>query len=412
MKEEKTLWNFNYLTLLILSIFTAVSFSMVTPVLTKYAANIGLGLSLAGSLSGVLSITALVARPFSGLASDRINKKLLMVVATAASGVVIALYGMTANASALFVLRILHGTAFAFSGTCNIAMASRYIPKERMGEGIGYLGIGNIIAQAAGPNLGLTLMDRCSYRAAFLVGGFLALGAAAAMFLLARYTPEPTVQKREKTLRFSDLIAPKLIPYAIFGGLFSMCNGIVSSFLAMLGDERGIANVGVFFTVNAVMLLLVRIFGGRLMDKYGLTPILIPSYLLAATAMFLVAGAKGAAVIAVAGALKALGQGSAQPAIQTTCIQQLPPEKRGVAVSTFYVGADVGLGLGGALGGTVARACCWRRWRRIWPLRQLKKEKRHKQGNIRDIWHGKEKINIFCPELLRSAFRHDRLLEG
>lgn len=309
IQEEKTLWNFNYLTLLILSIFTAVSFSMVTPVLTKYAANIGLGLSLAGSLSGVLSITALVARPFSGLASDRINKKLLMVVATAASGVVIALYGMTANASALFVLRILHGTAFAFSGTCNIAMASRYIPKERMGEGIGYLGIGNIIAQAAGPNLGLTLMDRCSYRAAFLVGGFLALGAA--------------------------------------------------------------------------------------------------------TAMFLVAGAKGAAVIAVAGALKALGQGSAQPAIQTTCIQQLPPEKRGVAVSTFYVGADVGQGLGGALGGTVARACCcWRRWRRIWPLRQLKKEKRHKQGNIRDIWHGKEKINIFCPELLRSAFRHDRLLEG
>ncbi len=123
----------------------------------------------------------------------------------------------------------------------------------------------------------------------------------------------------------------------------------------MVGFERGIANVGVFFTVNAVMLLLVRIFGGRLMDKYGLTPILIPSYLLAATAMFLVAGAKGAAVIAVAGALKALGQGSAQPAIQTTCIQQLPPEKRGVAVSTFYVGADVGQGLGGALGGTVAQ---------------------------------------------------------
>ena len=349
MKEEKTLWNFNYLTLLILSIFTAVSFSMVTPVLTKYAANIGLGLSVAGSLSGVLSITALVARPFSGLASDRINKKLLMVAATAASGVVIALYGMTANASALFVLRILHGTAFAFSGTCNIAMASRYIPKERMGEGIGYLGIGNIIAQAVGPNLGLTLMDRCSYRAAFLVGGFLALGAAAAMLLLVRYTPEPTVQKAEKKLHFSDLIAPKLIPYAVFGGLFSMCNGIVSSFLAMLGDERGIANVGVFFTVNAVMLLLVRIFGGRLMDKYGLTPILIPSYLLAATAMFLVAGAKGAAV-------KALGQGSAQPAIQTTCIQQLPPEKRGVAVSTFYVGADVGQGLGGALGGTVAQS--------------------------------------------------------
>jgi predicted MFS family arabinose efflux permease len=225
-----------------------------------------------------------------------------------------------------------------------------------MGEGIGYLGIGNIIANAVGPNLGLSLMEHYSYRTTFLVGGMIALGAAAAMFLIVQYTPEKVQLQEKKTLRLSDLIEPKLIPYAIFGGLFSLCNGIVSSFLAMLGDERGIANVGIFFTCNAIALLLVRIFGGKLMDKYGLTPILIPSYLLASTAMFMVAGAKGAVIIAVAGVLKALGQGSAQPAIQTTCIRRLPDEKRGVAVSTFYVGADVGQGLGGAIGGTVAES--------------------------------------------------------
>lgn len=48
--------------------------------------------------------------------------------------------------------------------------------------------------------------------------------------------------------------------------------------------------------------------------------------------------------------------GAAQPAIQTTCIKSLPDEKRGVAVSTFYVGADVGQGLGGAIGGVVAQS--------------------------------------------------------
>lgn len=356
MKEQTKLWNFNYLILLFLSIFTAISYNMVTPVLTKYAANIGLGLSVAGSLSGILSITALVARPFSGLASDRINKKRLMVVSTTVSGMAISLYGMTASAPVLFFLRTLHGAAFAFSGTCNIAMASRYIPGNRMGEGIGYLGIGNIIAQAIGPNLGLSLMNRYGFRATFLVGGLFALGAAAAMLVLVRYAPEQRKTVEKPGLHFSDLIAPKLIPYAIFGGLFSLCNGLISSFLAMLGDERGIVNVGIFFTINAATLLLVRIFGGKLMDKYGLTPILIPSYLFAATAMFLVSGAKGAAVIAVAGALKALGQGTAQPAIQTTCIKSLPDEKRGVAVSTFYVGADVGQGLGGAIGGTVAQS--------------------------------------------------------
>ena len=48
---------------------------------------------------------------------------------------------------------------------------------------------------------------------------------------------------------------------------------------------------------------------------------------------------------------KALGQGMAQPAFQAECIRRAGPERRGVAVSMYYLGADIGNGIAPVVGG-------------------------------------------------------------
>ena len=53
---------------------------------------------------------------------------------------------------------------------------------------------------------------------------------------------------------------------------------------------------------------------------------------------------------------KALGQGMAQPAFQAECIRRAGPECRGVAVSMYYLGADIGNGIAPVVGGYVADA--------------------------------------------------------
>ena len=40
--------------------------------------------------------------------------------------------------------------------------------------------------------------------------------------------------------------------------------------------------------------------------------------------------------------LKALGVGTLQPALQAATVQSVPPERRGAATSTFYIGTDLG----------------------------------------------------------------------
>lgn len=352
--DLQKLWNINFIILLILSVLTAAAFNMVTPVLTKYATSNGISLPIAGILSGMFSITALFARPFSGAMTDRLNKKKVMVLATSLISLSVMAYSFTTNIAILFLVRIVHGAAFSFSGTCNIVLASTYIPKNRLAEGVGYLGLGHIISMVIGPNLGLWIMENIGIRQVFWMASILAGTAALLMFLLIRYKDTNCRKNTEKLkLKLSDLISVKLIPYAIFVGVFSLCNGLVSTFIALLGDERGIANVGIFFTCNAIMLLAVRLVAGRLTDKYGLAKVLVPSYVFVSVAMFIIAGARSAWFIAGAGVFKAIGEGVGQPAIQAECIRR-QPEKRGVAVSTQFIGSDVGQGLGGSMGGIMA----------------------------------------------------------
>jgi len=54
-----------------------------------------------------------------------------------------------------------------------------------------------------------------------------------------------------------------------------------SSFVALLGDERNIPNVALFFTVYAVLAVILRPMTGRLLDQYGLSVQIYPAFVIA-----------------------------------------------------------------------------------------------------------------------------------
>ena len=197
------------------------------------------------------------------------------------------------------------------------------------------------------------MYENFGYKYCFTIAAILSLLTASLMLVIKYSSPKKQKLERKK-LRFSDLIAVELLPFAVFAALFSLSNGLVSTFIALLGESRGIENVGIFFTTNAIFLLIARLFAGKLNDRKGLSVIMIPAYILAATAMTLLAGASALWMIALAGALKALGQGGGQPALQAECIKKLGRDRTGVATSTYYIGADVGQGLGPIIGGAVS----------------------------------------------------------
>lgn len=352
-ENTKALWTRPFLFLIIVSLLTTMGFNMVYVMISNYAMAINGSLAIAGIIAGIFSISALLVRPLAGMSVDRFNKKHLCIIANILIGVAALGYALSDQIPMLFFFRVLHGVAFGLSSTTNIALVTEYIPKERMGEGIGYYGIGQVISQIIGPNLGVYIADSFGFQPMFLIITLLSF-IAAVMLLFLPYSQERSNQNDKKIkITINSLIAKEVIVYSIIGGMFSFSNGIVSSFLILLGKERQIANVGLFFSVGAIVLFGMRIFIGRVIDKQGLTLVVNISLIITAVSMMMIGVVPVLSWLIIASVLKSMGQGSGQISLQTECIKRVDASRVGVATSTFYIGADIGQGLGPIIGGKI-----------------------------------------------------------
>lgn len=352
-QEPTKLWNKWYITILLLSMVNHVASQLITPIVSKYAMSIGATMATAGTIVGLMSLAAMFARPFAGLSSDRINKKLIIAVTGAVTGVCMYLYAASKSVEMMAAVRFVHGISFSFSTVALLAFNTMFIPKDKIGEGIGWSVVTTTLATAMGPNLGLWLVDHFGYKACFAAA---AIGTIIPnlCFLVVPNRQEPHVPGKSAKFNVNDFISLQIFPFALLTGLFSCCNGIVNSFLALLGDERGIKGVGVFFTAYSVILIVTRPITGKLYDQKGIKFIMYPSIALAALSMLLLGKATSTWIVLLAGVLKALGQGTGAPSIQAHCLKKLGRDKAGVVSSTCYMGNDIGNTVGPAIGGLIA----------------------------------------------------------
>jgi len=347
------LFTAGYLLLMLISLATAMGYSMIATLITSYAVGFGASLSLAGTVGGIFSLAALLTRPVSGLLCDRCSKRNICIAATAAICLCFAGYALTPNIGCMLLFRVLHGAAFGVCGTANLALVSEIIPKERMGEGLGYFGLGQILSQVCGPVIGNALKDRIGFHALF----FLITGLTALAILLLLLYPDAAPQRdasHAHSLAMKDLIAGECLVYALIAGMFSLTNGVVNSFLVLVGQTRGIAGVSLFFTVNAALLFCIRLFMGRVADRSSLSVIVTASLVTGALSMFVLAKAWSLPLVLLAAALKAFGQGAGQISLQSACIKKVDAARIGVATSTYYIGADIGNTVGPTLGGWIS----------------------------------------------------------
>jgi predicted MFS family arabinose efflux permease len=352
---QKKLFNATYLLLILVNLITSFGYSMVASLISPYAVTLGAGLTLAGTMTGIFSIAALLIRPFSGRAMDVLNKRNMCIFSTVLICLSFLGYTFAPNIPVMLFFRVLHGMAFGISSTANMVLVSECVPKERLGEGLGYFGMGQIIAQICGPNIGIAVKDRFGYHNLFFVISIFTILAVALLFFIKTKTAESkkSEEVRQK-IRVGSLISKECIVYALVGGLFSLGNGIVSSFLILFGDQRGIHNIALFFSLNAAVLFIMRVIIGKFVDKASLSLIVNISLVLTAVSMFFIGASFGIVMILIAAVLKAVGQGGGQIALQTACIKKVDVAKVGIATSTYFIGADIGQGFGPIIGGKIS----------------------------------------------------------
>ena len=167
--------------------------------------------------------------------------------------------------------------------------------------------------------------------------------------------PEKSLENPpRKRFALSDMICVPLIPLGAFGAMFTMFNGINSSFMLQIGADRGIENISFYFTVNTITIISIRLLMGKTADRRSIYHVLIPSMAAAVVAAAMIGHGHALWSILVAGIFQAAGQGMAQPSLQAECLRTAPAGKRGAASSTYYMCVDCGTGFGSMLGGAVA----------------------------------------------------------
>lgn len=350
------LWNRSYIFVLIVSTLTSFSFYMTANIMSKYLVGIGLSVTLAGMVVGLFSITSLASRPFVGLLADRMSNVRLLIISCVFQSAGLLGFALTDSMPLIVLFRIINGIGFAICGTVQVALIVHFIPPKRTGEGIGYIGISQLIGSACAPAAGLEITQRMGdMRYSFLMAA--ALPLAAAVMLLTMFGMEPRKEKVEKkAVRMGDVFEPKALYFTIPYSTFSFVNGIIASYLVMFADEKGIENISIYFTMYAVCLFVVRPFSGKLLDKKGIRYPVIPGMLITALSMFLLGFCSSLPLILLTGVLRAVGQGAAQPSLQAGCINYVGRDRSGVATSTYFLGGDIGQGIGPMLGGFVVES--------------------------------------------------------
>ena len=346
------LLNGQYVLLTLINFVVSVSYSMVSTIMAKYLGSIGLSIAVAGAITGAFSIASMVARPFTGIINDRLNRKLLLIGATGGMALCTMLYGLTDVYGVLLAVRFLHGMFFAFSSTVNMAVIPELVPEKRVTEGLSYYGVVQSIGVAAGPSIGLALINMGGYRMNFIASGVLALLGAGAACILRPFSGAQRAPKNRK-IHWKDIIAVECLAFAAVDVAIAMANGLENSMIALYGAQQGIANIGWYFTISAVVLCVTRVLFGRLADRRGVAFSLYPGLGLMILGFLILWRASSPWMFAAASVIKTTGVGLARPAIQAACVRAVPPERRGSASSTYYIGSDIGQGTSPAIGGRI-----------------------------------------------------------
>ena len=349
--EPKTLWNRHFITILIFGFLTGTAGQMVGPLLSKYTLSLGAPLALASSLVGLLSGISCFVRPFAGMAVDRLNRKHMMMLSLVFYIIAYTGYRFFPYIPAVVISRIIQGIGASLLGLSRVAFATEFIPRDRMGEGVTLSSFGVVISQALGPGIGLWVADHWGFHACFTIA---LTSASIGLLLIALMPYHHTLPEKKREFNLSGLINVRILPYGVLAGMLGMITNMASSFVALLGDERNIPNVALFFTVYAVLAIILRPLTGRMLDRYGLSVQIYPAFLFAALGFLFLGLAQSLTLILLAAICKTLSQGVALPSIQGSVIKKLGREHAGVASATILIVQDAFCWLAPTVGGFVA----------------------------------------------------------
>jgi len=327
--------------------FAQVGFHAWIATLPVAMAAVGRADGEIGAVVGAAAIFNLLAALVSGGLVDRFGGRVVYLLGTAcylgaAAPIALGLVTPESSFAALIALRFLQGCGLAAVMPSVMTLLPGTVSRERLPMAVGVVGIAGNISLALTPAIALLVMDVAGFAAVGLVVCVvLAMGA-----LLIWPVKDPQRLGRPVSTRlFRPAWKPVWARPLVMTVLIIINWGVITGYLPQRA-ELASADVGLFFTFDALALVALRIPSGWMAGRVGPLPLLLTGTLLTAASISLLLLPASNLVLIASGLGTGAGSAFVFPVLNLEMNERSEPANRGSAFGLYSVAFGAGVAIG------------------------------------------------------------------
>jgi MFS family permease len=344
---RETLFTPAFVRLCAFSFLTFFAAFQLFPTIPLRLLELGASRAGAGVFLTAYTWASALSAPLTGAIADRFGHRRVILISAVSFTLFTLLYGVVESIPALLVIACIHGCFWSALLSASGALVIDAVPASRRTEGFGYFGMAPTAAVSIAPAVGLAV-----YRYGWLALMLEVTVMSLVVLLLATRVHGGTATGAGE-VRLRDAVSWRVIAVASTIFATALGYGGVTSYAALLAEERAIEPRSLFFTAFALTVLASRAFIAPIADRRGPLVLLYPALLLVPVAFLLLAAARTAAGVAGAGILFGLGFGTVWPTFITWVLSRTDPRHRGATFGSALLALDTAIGTGSLLVGRI-----------------------------------------------------------
>ena len=336
----------------------ALSFTvcLLVPTLPIYLAGLGSREETIGVLIGALSVSSVILRPAVGKALMKVPERKFLLAGALIYAVTSISYIVAFPFWPFFIVRLLQGVGAAFFYTASVIMVINISPAAHLAESISYFYTAYNLAFAIAPAAGMYMINLMNFPSLFLLCTALSLLSLIFALRLPKKSNQPPGSESARNGLFLD---PKTLHPAVMSFAANILWGAVAAFFPLYAVSQGVANPGFFFGACALTLIVGRMLGGRIMDRYSRERVILPCLMAFIASMTLLSFSKTLPLFILVAVIYGTGIAFFFPTIVVYTVERAGAA-RGPAMGTFTAAGDLGVGLGAVIMGVVVRLTNYR----------------------------------------------------
>nr|WP_051067271.1 MFS transporter [Corynebacterium ciconiae] len=339
----------------------ALGFGIVAPIIPQFARSFDVSLAAASAVVSVFAASRLFFAPVSGRAIDRIGSRKVYLTGLVTVAITTGLVGATHQYWQILVLRGIGGIGSTMFTVSAMGLIVRMAPPAVRGKASSIYATGFLVGNVVGPVVGAAL-SFMGMRAPFFIYGATVLLAAAVVYVMLSEEVIGNYEKGDTSppMHFREAWRDSAYKAVLVSGFangwsnFGVRVAVIPLFAAAMFHQAGaVAGIALAFFAGGNALALQ--FSGRLSDRWGRKPLVIPGLVINAVFTASIGLTHEPITLLTVSVFAGFGAGCLNPAQQAVLADVVGRHRSGGRVlANFQMAQDLGAITGPIVVGALA----------------------------------------------------------